>query len=242
MSAASAARRPARVPAAFSFAAESHIDAEKLGQLIAVEERRQSRDAAIAYAGAMAKMAGVLPVIEENGVLRHGDKVVGNYALWEDINDAIRPILLRFGFALSFRVSQEGPDITVTAVLMHKGGHVETSSLRLPPDPSGDKNSVQAVGSSVSYGKRYAASALLNLTSRGEDDDGRRAGGCITPEQAVFIAEQLIACGADRTRFLRYLQVEEISLIPKARFDEALAAIAAKPLKPRGSRSAGGRS
>ena len=169
MRSASAASGPARVPAAFSFAAESHIDAEKLGQLIAAEERRQSRDAAIAYAGAMAKMAGVLPVIEENGVLRHGDKIVGGYALWEDINDAIRPILLRFGFALSFRVNQDGPDITVTAALMHKAGHTETASLRLPPDPSGEKNSVQAVGSTVSYGKRYAACALLNITSRGED-------------------------------------------------------------------------
>jgi hypothetical protein len=236
VSAASAARRPSRVPAAFSFAAESHIDADKLGQLIAAEERRQSRDAALAYAGAMAKMAGVLPVIAENGVLRHGDKVVGGYALWEDINEALRPILRRFGFALSFRVSQDGPEITVTALLMHRGGHTETASLRLPPDPTGDKNNVQAIGSTVSYGKRYAASALLNLTSRGEDDDARRAGGCITSEQGMFIAEQLLACGADRTRFLRYLQIEEISLIPAARYEEALAAIAAKPLKLRGSR------
>jgi hypothetical protein len=230
-------RRTYRLPTVFAYAAEAHIDGEKLGRLIAAEEHRQSRDAAIAYAGALAKMAGALPVIEENGILRHGDKVIGAYALWEDINDAIRPILMRFGFALSFRVSQEGPDVNVTAVLMHKRGHVETATLRLPPDPSGDKNSVQAVGSAVSYGKRYAASALLNLTSRGEDDDGRRAGGCITQEQVAFISTQLLACGADRTRFLRYLQVEEINLIPAARFDEALAALAAKPLKPRGSRS-----
>ena len=36
---------------------------------------------------------------------------------------------------------------------------------------------MQSVGSSVSYGKRYAASALLNLTTHGEDDDGRLGGG-----------------------------------------------------------------
>jgi hypothetical protein len=43
----------------------------------------------------------------------------------------------------------------------------------LPVDLSGKKNPVQAVGSSVSYGKRYAIEALLNLTSRGQDDDSR---------------------------------------------------------------------
>ena len=71
------------------------------------------------------------------GVLTHGDQVVGTYALWEDINEAIRPILVRFGFALSFRVSQEVDSITVTAVLMHSGGHMESTDLRLPPDATG---------------------------------------------------------------------------------------------------------
>lgn len=59
---------------------------------------------------------------------------------------------------------------------------VELSTrLRLPPDLSGDKNSIQAVGSSVSYGKRYTACALLNITSRGEDD-ARSAAGCASPQ------------------------------------------------------------
>ena len=40
-----------------------------------------------------------------------------------------------------------------------------------PAEASGNRNAVQAVASSVSYGKRYTASALLNLTSHGEDDD-----------------------------------------------------------------------
>jgi hypothetical protein len=44
------------------------------------------------------------------------------------------------------------------------------------PDASGNKNAVQALGSAISYGKRYTASALLNLTSHGEDDDSFRAG------------------------------------------------------------------
>jgi len=39
----------------------------------------------------------------------------------------------------------------------------------------GSKNAVQAVGSSVSYGKRYVMSALLNITTTDDDDDGQSA-------------------------------------------------------------------
>jgi hypothetical protein len=49
----------------------------------------------------------------------------------------------------------------------------------LPADVGKGRNDVQAIGSSVSYGKRYAAMAMLNLITRGlaEDDDGQAGGG-----------------------------------------------------------------
>src|SRR6185503_15653016 len=81
------------------------------------------------------------------------------------------------GFALSFRTGS-APDgkLTVTGILSHRAGHQEETTLALMHDSTGSKNSVQAVGSSISYGKRYTAGALLNITSRGEDDDGKLAG------------------------------------------------------------------
>ena len=111
---------------------------------------------------------------------RNGHRLVtatatSTYALWEDINEAIKPVIARSGFGLRFRIGQEHNTIVVTAILSHCGGHAEETTMRLPVDLSGGKNPVQAIGSSTSYGKRYTASALLNLTSRGEDDDGKAA-------------------------------------------------------------------
>jgi hypothetical protein len=63
----------------------------------------------------MAAMAGELPVIAENGAIRLGEETVATYALWEDLNDAIRPILHRWGFALSFEVSSSLEEIRVGA-------------------------------------------------------------------------------------------------------------------------------
>jgi hypothetical protein len=115
-------------------------------------------------------------VIDERGGIKNtAGTVQSTYAKWEDINDAIRPVLHEHGFALSFRVKRVENAISVTGILSHEDGHSEETTLELPSDTSGSKNAVQAVGSSLSYGKRYTAMALLNITSRApmdRDDDG----------------------------------------------------------------------
>ena len=141
------------------------VDCSKLQALLAANERRESASSRRAYVIALAAMAQELPVIAEAGQIIVADQVVSTYALWEDINEVLRPLLARNGFVLSFRTCQDGDVIVVTAVLDHRDGHQEPTSLRLPPDLGVGRNNVQAVGSSVSYGKRYTACALLNITT-----------------------------------------------------------------------------
>lgn len=153
-------------------AADPQCDIEKMERLMQMHERMQGRQAEAEFAAALSEMQDQLPSIGERG------NAAGRYtyALWEDINTAIKPVLKAHGFALSFRTDfTDG--ILVTGVLSHRSGHSERTSIKLPADASGNKNAVQAVASSVSYGKRYTAGALLNLTSHGEDDDAYRAGG-----------------------------------------------------------------
>lgn len=158
-------------------ARDPSVDVDKMERLMAMAERAQDRTAKAAYLNALAEMQPELPEINERGGIKNAaGKVQSTYAKWEDINTAIRPILHRHGFALSFRIGQENGQIAVTGVLGHRDGHTEETVILLPADNSGSKNSVQAVGSSTSYGKRYTAMALLNITTRGEDDDGKAAG------------------------------------------------------------------
>lgn len=141
-------------------------DIEKMERLMAMYERVEAKRAEADFSADMAQMQAELPSIGERG------DAAGRYkfALWEDINTAIKPILSRYGFALTFR-TDFADGIAITGVLTHRSGHREETTIKLPADASGNKNAVQAVASSVSYGKRYTASALLNLTSHGEDDD-----------------------------------------------------------------------
>lgn len=147
-------------------ASDPNTDVDKMERLMGMYERIESRRAQAEFAADLAEMQDTLPSIGERG------NAAGRYtyALWEDINAAIKPIMKRFGFALSFRTDCSN-GVSVTGVLTHRSGHREETTINLPADGSGNKNAVQAVASSVSYGKRYTASALLNLTSHGEDDD-----------------------------------------------------------------------
>lgn len=155
------------------------VDIDKMERLLQMQERMMNRQAETAFNAALAEMQTELPEIPRHGEIKNkSGGVQSKYAKWEDLNEIIKPILSRHGFALSFRTGNEGARIVVTGILSHAAGHSVSSTMHLPLDTSGSKNEVQGLGSSTSYGKRYVAGALLNLTSRGEDDDG--AGGKVT--------------------------------------------------------------
>ena len=148
-------------------ATSPEADVEKLERMMAMHERVQDRSAKQAFTADLATMQTDLPRIAERGEGHNKAK----YALLEDINDALRPILHRHGFAVTFRIKHEEKVMWITTVLSHREGHSEETSIPLALDTSGSKNAVQAVGSTISYGKRYGICALLNI-STGDDVDG----------------------------------------------------------------------
>ena len=142
------------------------------------------RDKAIlAFGKAFHAMQGQLPIIDEKGTIQYRDGRSGTYALNEDIQDAILPFLQAHGFTLHFetdnpilvRVNDGAPtplSLRVTGVLTHKRGHQRRSTFEAPADMSGGKNVAQARGSVMSYAHRYTTIDLLNLVTRGADNDG----------------------------------------------------------------------
>jgi len=165
-------------------ASDPRVDIDKMERLFRMKEEHDARNAKTAYLRALADMQPELPVITKNGVISKNEKdergqktgkqeAMTKYAKWEDVVEGITPILAAHGFSLSFRIAQPTEArVAVSGVLGHRDGHTEETTLALPIDSSGAKNNVQGWGSSVSYGKRYTALALLNISARGEDDDG----------------------------------------------------------------------
>lgn len=200
-------------------ASNPDVDMDKFERLMAMKERAEATAAKGAYSAAFADMQGDLPVIRKGGK-GHNDKT---YARWEDVNEAIRPVLVRHGFSLSFRTKDAATGIEITAVLLHRGGHSEETTKTFPADGSGSKNAIQALGSSISYGKRYAAVALLNLTTTDEDDDGKAAsaGETINDEQLEALGQLIRDTKTDTAKFCAAFGVTALVDLPQADFKRA---------------------
>lgn len=230
-----AARLPAQqdqrptdlIGAIASAASNPAVDVEKMERLMAMHERLVANEAQQKYQAALSEMQPELPVV------RHRGNANGRYtyALWEDIHRAITPILQEHGFAIFFQVDTS-ETVRVSATLTHAAGHRESTSITLPADSSGNKNAVQAVASSVAYGKRYTAGALLNFATTGEDDDAQRAveqaPETITEEQANTLRDLLLDADAKESALLDIVSrrarspVEALEDIPAAAYEKCV--------------------
>lgn len=152
---------------------------DKLQALMEMQRSVLADRAKAAFASAFAEMQRDLPVIVERAK-GHNDK---KYAPLEDIVEVVRPILARHGFSLSHRTEWPGNGtVRIVGILAHRDGHERTSEFITGADKSGNKNDVQAYGSSMSYGRRYTTNDLLCIVTRGEDDDARRTASVQEPE------------------------------------------------------------
>ena len=216
-------------------ATSPHFNIDALNAVVALRERIQAAEAKSAFDRDLAAMQPQLPTIdskgkivvyskadrEKNGGPRPEDKPQQEtpYALMADINDAIRPAMSEHGFALSFRAGEENGKIKVTGILSHRDGHREETSLVLQHDSTGSKNPVQAVGSSLQYGRRYATLMLLNISSRAPqdmDDDGKAGGSqpTIEPEAADYVRKLISETNSNEALFLEALRKTTKSATP----------------------------
>ena len=82
-------------------ATDPSCDIDKLERLMAMHERLQSKAAETAFNAAMAQMQADMQTVEEGAVNKH----TGNtYANLDDINKAVKPVMQKHGFAVTFKV------------------------------------------------------------------------------------------------------------------------------------------
>ena len=87
------------------------------------------------------------------------------FASLDRIIDDVTPHLANHGFALTWSGSNDKTMVTVTCRISHEMGHSEEMTLSAEPDRSGNKNGIQAIGSTRTYLERYTARALLGIAT-----------------------------------------------------------------------------
>lgn len=149
------------------------IDVVKLEALLRLQREIMADNAKAEFDAAYTRLTDKIPQIEKNGRIDLGKGAPLPFARWEDINVIIQPLLRAEGFGLTFTSRHENGMIIVVGSLVHRFGHSISAEMGLPPDTGPGRNALQAMGSTLTYGKRYVTEMLLNIVRKGEDNDGR---------------------------------------------------------------------
>ncbi len=154
-------------------AVQQGANVDKLAKLLELEERLQARQARHAYHAAMAKFKQSPPKITKNKHVKFENNEY-DHATLDHVTDTVTAALSAVGIGHRWKVNQ-AEQIAVTCVLTHELGHSEETTLRAAADTTGTKNSIQAIGSTVTYLERYTLLAAVGMAAAGMDNDGRSA-------------------------------------------------------------------
>jgi hypothetical protein len=209
---------------------------EMVEKLMSLHERWEKTQARKAFDEAMAAAKAEIPTIAKNRTVDFTSQKGRTNYRHEDLGEIARtidPVLGRHGLSYRFRTTSTlNEPISVTCIVSHRLGHSEENTLSAGRDESGNKNSIQGVGSTITYLQRYTLKAALGLAAS-NDDDGKAAGngGPISQEQVEKIQLLIVEVGANIKRFCEYMKVEAIPDIPASQFKRATEALEAKRQK-----------
>lgn len=189
------------------------LQPEQLSKLMDLQERWERNAAASAFGDALAAFQRDCPPIVKE---RRADRYY--FAGLDDIMAKIRPVLGRHGLSVTFDTEHnDGGNLTVVCIVRH-GIHEQRSRHTMPVPKELKVNSAQQYGAALSYAKRYALCAALNIVVTDEDNDAATPTEYITPEQAVQIEEMLDAYNVNRPAFFTWIGVPSVAEIPAAKF------------------------
>jgi hypothetical protein len=214
-------------------AVTSGASIEVLEKLMALQERFDANQARRAFDNAMAAAKAKIPTIVKNREVDFTSQKGRTNYRYEDLGEiakTVNPILAEYGLSYRFRTqSPVNEPVTVTCIVSHRDGHFEENTLCAGRDESGNKNSIQAIGSTLTYLQRMTLKAALGLAAS-VDDDGKSAndGAKISDEQLATITALAEDVGANKEAFCKYLKVESLSDILAVNFKRACDALEAK--------------
>lgn len=206
---------------------------EVLEKLMALQERWEGNSARKAFDAAIADAKAEIPVIQKKQHVHFESKKQGSattdyhHESLADIAEVVAPILGKHGLSYRFRtMSPPNEPVTVTCIISHRDGHSEENTLSAGKDESGNKNSIQAVGSTITYLQRYTLKAALGLAA-GHDDDGNGSEPpeMLSEEQIMNLHELLESTESDVAKFLAFVEVERLEEIHASKYEQAVKVI-----------------
>lgn len=182
------------------------MDPERIERLLDLQFKWEANEARKAYNKAFSqwKALNVAPTKTEH--VSYQNTLDQTVEYWhDDVGVTLHKVnetMAQFGLSIRFNTQHVDGLVIVTAICSHELGHSEKTSLPAPPDKSGSKNDIQAVGSSIRYLMRYTLNALLGLAPPGDPNEGHLT---ITSEEVELVRARLIELGRKESALLNWL-------------------------------------
>lgn len=123
-----------------------------------------------ALVAALAEMPAINRGQSANVQMKGGGSFSYSYADLATVLGEVKPILAKHGLAVVQDVTGgQGNRIGVTTIIIHESGE----TMEFGPLPMPGSDNPQALGSAITYARRYAVLAALGIAT--EDDDGSAA-------------------------------------------------------------------
>lgn len=216
-----------------AIAVSQGADIAKLEKLMELQERwekNQGRKAfEVAVSGAKSEIKPVLKTREVDFTTQKGRT---NYK-YEDLAQIaleVDPILSKYGLSYRHRSQQNGKTLTVTCILSHRDGHHEETTLSADNDESGNKNSIQSVGSAATYLQRYTLKLALGLAATRDNDGrtGKTEKPTLSPDQIANLEALITEVGTNKMNFLKWARVEVLEDILMSNYSGCVQALESK--------------
>jgi len=207
-------------------AVDKGADLDQLTKLMDLQERWEAAEAKKAFVMAMTKFRAECPTIRKTRETHQG-----KYAGLAETLDTIKGLLSECGLSHTWNTKQNTEGMMVTCCVTHVLGHQECTSMTGPPETSGSKNALQALGSTCSYLSRYTLFSILGIASADQDTDGNVPPDLISADEKAELVALIKKTKADNPKFLKYLGCKSLDEMPAYKFEEAKAALEKKASK-----------
>lgn len=210
---------------------------ETLERLLALQERWEANQGRKAFDEAMAAAKAEIPTIRKNRTVDFTSSKGRTHYKHEDLAEiaaTVNPILGKYGLSYRFRTTSTiGEPISVTCVVSHRLGYSEENTLVGPRDDSGNKNSLQQVGSTLTYLQRMTLKAALGLAAAEDDDAKGSSGGQeeaqpIDRDQLATLLRLVEETQTDIEKFCEWAKVDSVPEILTTQFKRAVDFLEAK--------------
>src|SRR5262252_2636442 len=161
-------------------AKDDKVDVEKMARILEMRFQLQQQQALTEFNNALAEAQAEMEPVRKDC---QNPQTRSKFASFFALDEAVRPIYTEQGLTVSFDTdpANSRPGEILVLAYVSKGAFTRTYKIMMPADGVGAKGGMvmtktHAVGSAVTYARRYLLSAIFNIATSDSDDDGNAAG------------------------------------------------------------------